>query len=203
MDSMNKVDTERKQFRHEKVVDVHSNKIVKKNFVKTHLRRVLVTLPTIFFAVGVVVVVFTGYRIIYRSTQNVRNQTLAAAGNAVIIIVFGIVYQEVALMLVNWENHRYDQEWENSLILKTFAFQFINAYIALFAIAFEEKDYQKLATNLATILVFKQVAISFLGYLLPMLKIWWRKRNPEKEWDTIEKDKNCQREDQLQYVIES
>lgn len=80
----------------------------------------------------------------------------------------------MALKLVDWENHRYDEGWENSLIIKTFAFQFINAYIALFAIAFEERNYWKLATNLATILVFKQIALALVTFLLPMLKIWWK-----------------------------
>jgi len=46
------------------------------------------------------------------------------------------VYQWVAMQLNHFENHRTDQEFENALIAKTFIFQFINSYIALFFIAF-------------------------------------------------------------------
>ena len=40
--------------------------------------------------------------------------------------------------MVAWENHKYNEDWENSLISKNFAFQFVNANIALFAIAFAD-----------------------------------------------------------------
>ena len=46
------------------------------------------------------------------------------------------VYSKVAKRLNSIENHRTDFEFENALIGKTFVFQFINSYIALFFIAF-------------------------------------------------------------------
>ena len=40
--------------------------------------------------------------------------------------------------MANWENHKYQQDWEDSLISKNFAFQFVNSNIALFSIAFKD-----------------------------------------------------------------
>jgi threonine/homoserine/homoserine lactone efflux protein len=45
-------------------------------------------------------------------------------------------FGEVALKLNNYENHRTDTEYEDSLIAKTFCFQFVNSYASLFYIAF-------------------------------------------------------------------
>eukprot|EP00301_Raphidiophrys_heterophryoidea_P003519 c11587_g1_i1.p1 GENE.c11587_g1_i1~~c11587_g1_i1.p1 ORF type:complete len:942 (+),score=288.64 c11587_g1_i1:34-2859(+) len=61
---------------------------------------------------------------------------LGSVLNAIFIIFMNVVYQRVARILNNFENHRTDQDFENALIAKTFVFQFINSYIALFFIAF-------------------------------------------------------------------
>jgi hypothetical protein len=128
--------------------------------------------------------------------------------NACVIIIFGQIYNKVALLLVNWENHRFDKSWENSLIMKTFGFQFLNAYIALFAIAFEERDYNKLALNLAAILILKQLALNLKDYFYPMFRIYLRKRNLDEKWAEIEKikqreNKDFTKEEELHYVVES
>ena len=36
--------------------------------------------------------------------------------------------------MTEWENHRTQTEWEDSLIIKSFAFQFVNNYFTLFYI---------------------------------------------------------------------
>jgi hypothetical protein len=61
----------------------------------------------------------------------------------------------VAKFLATWENHRYNEDWETSLATKNFSFQFVNAYIALFNIAFAEQNFNRLAYTLAIILVLK------------------------------------------------
>jgi anoctamin-10/anoctamin-7 len=45
-------------------------------------------------------------------------------------------FGEIALKLTNFENHRTDTEYEDSLIAKTFCFQFVNSFASLFYIAF-------------------------------------------------------------------
>ena len=52
--------------------------------------------------------------------------------NALLIILFGQIYQRLALWLVKKENHRFEQEFEDSIANKTYMFQFINNYISNF-----------------------------------------------------------------------
>lgn len=65
--------------------------------------------------------------------------------NAVIIILLGIIFKKVAHKLTNWENHRYQLQWEASMATKTYFFEFVNSYIALFSIAFYDQDFNHLA----------------------------------------------------------
>jgi hypothetical protein len=43
--------------------------------------------------------------------------------NLVIIVIGGMVYEEIARRLTDWENHRTPTEWEDSIIFKNFLFQ--------------------------------------------------------------------------------
>jgi hypothetical protein len=71
--------------------------------------------------------------------------------------------------MANWENHRYADDYESSLITKNFAFTFVNSNIVLFSIAFYEQDFNKLTQNLAIILAVKQIALGLLQILMPWL----------------------------------
>ena len=61
---------------------------------------------------------------------------IAGCLNGVFIVVFNAIYRAVAVLLTDWENHRTDSQYENSLILKSFCFQFVNSYTSFFYIAF-------------------------------------------------------------------
>ncbi|KAJ0410120.1 hypothetical protein ATCC90586_001605 [Pythium insidiosum] len=61
---------------------------------------------------------------------------IAAFANVVQISVMGKIYYFVSIYLNDQENHRTDVEYENSLIVKTVIFQFVNNYAALFYVAF-------------------------------------------------------------------
>lgn len=61
---------------------------------------------------------------------------VAATVNGVFITVMNYVWAWVSVRLNAWETHRTDTQYEDSLIIKTFAFQFINSYISLFYIAY-------------------------------------------------------------------
>ena len=39
-----------------------------------------------------------------------------------------LVYRRIAKLLTDYENHRTESEYENSFIIKSFAFQFVNSY---------------------------------------------------------------------------
>ena len=54
--------------------------------------------------------------------------TVAGVVSSLQIMVFGMVYKQLALMLNAMENHRTDSEWENALVVKVFTFNFFNSY---------------------------------------------------------------------------
>jgi len=65
-----------------------------------------------------------------------RMAKYAGIANAVQIGVLNAVYRTVAQKINQWENHRTDSDYENTLIAKTFLFQFVNSYASFFYIAF-------------------------------------------------------------------
>ncbi|TMW66417.1 hypothetical protein Poli38472_004182 [Pythium oligandrum] len=72
---------------------------------------------------------------------------VAAFANVVQITVMGKIYNYIAIYLVDQENHRTDVEYENSLIIKTVIFQFVNNYAALFYVAFIKEGVEGCATT--------------------------------------------------------
>nr|KAI8757561.1 anoctamin-6-like isoform X1 [Biomphalaria glabrata] len=68
--------------------------------------------------------------------------------NALSITILVHIYDKLALYLTEWENHRTQTDYDNALIVKLFAFRFVNSYSSCFYIAFLreyvgilEKDY--------------------------------------------------------------
>lgn len=43
--------------------------------------------------------------------------------------------------MANWENHKFLQDWEDSLASKNFAFAFVNSNIVLFYVAFYDQNF--------------------------------------------------------------
>lgn len=113
--------------------------------------------------------------------------------------------------MVEWENHRYFEDWENSLITKNFAFQFVNGYIALFAAAFYFRDGYKSEGDafgytfysLGVILVGKQIIVNLIDYLLPKLQVGKKRTKLNELWTAKGKDiANLSKEDQLHKDVE-
>eukprot|EP00736_Rhodelphis_marinus_P000759 Rmarinus@m.24092 len=61
---------------------------------------------------------------------------LTAVMAVICISVWNMIYEKVVTFLNDWENHWTDTQFTDSLILKNFAFQFVNNFFALFYIAF-------------------------------------------------------------------
>ena len=60
----------------------------------------------------------------------------SAAANTLLIVIFGKIYETIAVAMNDWENHRTQTDYEDNLILKNFVFQFVNNYFVLFYIAY-------------------------------------------------------------------
>jgi hypothetical protein len=61
-------------------------------------------------------------------------------GSSIVSLVFiqlaSRTYKPMAVRLTDWENHRTQTEYDDSLVVKNFMFEFINNYFTLFFIAF-------------------------------------------------------------------
>lgn len=66
--------------------------------------------------------------------------------NGVMITLFDPIWRSVSLILTRRENHRTNQLFENSLIYKRFAFQFVSNYVSLFYIAFVRPYFRGMCT---------------------------------------------------------
>ena len=61
---------------------------------------------------------------------------LTSVLNAIQIQIFNFIYEILAFKLTDWENHKTQSSYERSFIVKSYLFQFVNSYNALFYIAF-------------------------------------------------------------------
>merc|ERR1719399_2326925 len=85
----------------------------------------------------VVLVSFVVMRLALIQAENVKyGEIIASVIQGLAVVILNQVYIKLAVILVNNENYRTDYEWENALVKRTFPFQFINSYFALFYTAF-------------------------------------------------------------------
>ena len=73
---------------------------------------------------------------------------------------------------------------ENSMINKTYMFQFVNLYISNFVYIFYHQNYQKLQLNIVTVMAFKQIGYNVLEYVLLKCQVEWKLRKVNKLFNT-------------------
>ena len=71
--------------------------------------------------------------------ETAKPELLSAGANLTVIVGFGAIYKEVAEKLNDWENHRTEEDYDDSLVAKQFIFQFFNNYFILFYIAYVQQ----------------------------------------------------------------
>eukprot|EP00301_Raphidiophrys_heterophryoidea_P003908 c11743_g1_i5.p1 GENE.c11743_g1_i5~~c11743_g1_i5.p1 ORF type:complete len:739 (+),score=209.09 c11743_g1_i5:120-2336(+) len=129
---------------------------------------------------------------------------LAGIINAMFIMFMNVVYGRVAVVLNSFENHPTETVYQDNLIAKTFAFQFVNSYISLFFIAFVKgRDirvlgfepgncrvscFQELATQLLTLVLYGQIVGQIKELFIPWLTkkvnrmfVWCRVKSNTQE----------------------
>jgi hypothetical protein len=70
-----------------------------------------------------------------------RVEQLVGVANALQIMGLNFLYRSAAKAMTRFENHRTDSAFENSLIGKTFLFQFVNSFSSFFYIAFVKQKF--------------------------------------------------------------
>ena len=89
------------------------------------------------------------------------------AGHAVLITLTNFIWGAAAVGFTNMENHSHDADYEKSLGVKTFMFQFLNSYLSLFWYAFVAIDHNRLRAQLAYLMIFKQLSDYVLYMIIP------------------------------------
>ena len=82
-----------------------------------------------------------------QNTTSLPASTIASCLNTFQITVFNMFYAVLSVKLTKYENHRTDTEYEDSMITKMFAFQFINSYSSFFFLAFVASYMTRGATD--------------------------------------------------------
>eukprot|EP00934_Nitzschia_sp_Nitz4_P001951 Nitzschia sp. Nitz4//scaffold78_size91513//55130//57271//NITZ4_004933-RA/size91513-processed-gene-0.93-mRNA-1//-1//CDS//3329558142//1951//frame0 len=86
------------------------------------------------------------------------------------ILCLNTLYRKVAEQLTEWENHETQTAHDNSLILKRFLFEAFDCYIALFYLAFYERDVEKLRSELVAVFNVDTLRRLATEVILPYLR---------------------------------
>lgn len=77
-------------------------------------------------------------------------------------------YNLVARKLTENENHKYNADFENSLVFKLVLFQFLNLNMAYLHVAFIRRDYFRLAKSIRTVLLVELIVGNVKENIIPM-----------------------------------
>ena len=67
---------------------------------------------------------------------------ICAILNAIQIQIFNLIFEKIVMSLNKMENQRTQSEYDNSLIIKTYIFQFFNSFNSLYYIAFIKSSWE-------------------------------------------------------------
>ncbi|XP_057333103.1 anoctamin-5-like isoform X2 [Microplitis mediator] len=141
--------------------------------------------------------IFKGLELDNTQYQNFAIPSIAAALNLVCVLILNYFYDWIAVYLTEMEMPRTQAEFDDSLTLKIYIFQFVNYYASIFYVAFLKgklvgypRKYNRifgyrqeecapggclmeLCIQLAIIMVGKQAVYTIIEMLLPVLLKWW------------------------------
>jgi len=89
--------------------------------------------------------------------------------HAVCIFTLNSIYRVVAEALTSWENHETSVNYRNSVILKRFLFEAFDCYVALFYLAFYERDVDRLRNELVAVFQIDTLRRILIECIIPML----------------------------------
>eukprot|EP01059_Diplonema_ambulator_P005295 TRINITY_DN1503_c2_g2_i1.p1 TRINITY_DN1503_c2_g2~~TRINITY_DN1503_c2_g2_i1.p1 ORF type:complete len:755 (+),score=161.47 TRINITY_DN1503_c2_g2_i1:36-2267(+) len=101
--------------------------------------------------------------------------------HVVIIMHLNMFYRKVAEWLTNNENHRFEEDHANSLILKRFLFESFDCYISLFYLGFVQQDIKRLRLELISLYTVDSIRRVTLETVIPFLLGWFATKKLEKK----------------------
>jgi hypothetical protein len=142
----------------------------------------------VLIVIAVVAIIFAIRVAISKSGLTIAGVDMAGIISSILIALqiqfLNGFFGEIALKLNNFENHRTDTDYEDSLISKTFCFQFVNSFASLFYIAFVKPFIpytdpcitsgcmSELQTTLGTIFLTRLAVGNLTELGIPLLKTY-------------------------------
>jgi anoctamin-10 len=173
------------------IIDKVTKKIRQEAKFSTNKRIWLLTIPLLIIGISLlsanfVVFVFLSDTVRNDDTLGFIKQSiyLAIIGscNGTIIFIFTVIYNFCSKKAVQWENHRFENTEEKSMVMKTFIFEFLIAYLNLFYYAFIKKDFALLSTNFVTIVLTKNLLFNLTSNILPWILFRFKKFLFQRKW---------------------
>ena len=157
----------RKDFIGDECISGATGTLTKKYKVPITTITFIASLPVLIGALGGVVgsFILTNYVKTFggnfkHGTYLICFQLLAGVINGICIATLNITYSMIARWFVKKENHKYQKDYERSLIFKSFTFRFLNSFIGVFYVAFivEGSSLWDIFILLITLVFTKQIS---------------------------------------------
>ena len=103
--------------------------------------------------------------------------------HAVCILTLNTIYRQIARKLTDWENHITQTEHDNSMILKRFLFEAFDCYVALFYLAFFERDIDRLRMELIAVFYIDVARRVGVEVVLPIILHYREEKDNEHPHD--------------------
>lgn len=169
MTTYRKHSRERNDYKYEYTISIETGEATKKSSIRPTVRKIFFSLPMILFGLTLIAVAFIVFRMWGNMSTSYMNSIIVGSINGATVFVLGFIYTYLSSVLTNLENHQYEDEWQNSYIIKIFCFQFVNCYISLFAIAFYDTNLHNLAYTMGSIFIVSQ----FLTHVGQLSSFYW------------------------------
>ena len=169
---------ERPEYKGKYIIDNVSKLVREQDTFPTNKRIWVITIPLLLIGAALIIANFVLF--VYLSEKYVKDPSfqpfeklfytgLIGAGNGGIIFFFTLIYNFMCEKAVKWENHRFENTQETSLVLKTFIFDFLIAYLNLFYYGFIERNFALLASNFTSIVIMKNLLFNLKTHLIPYI----------------------------------
>ncbi|CAD8128142.1 unnamed protein product [Paramecium sonneborni] len=193
LDSKDKGEVRRGFQGYEEIYQVTGELTKHQKKTETFLKVVLSVLVVLIF-LTLCVLIFVG---VNEMIKKFEGQIIITTGLNIIqgvgIFILNLVYNQIVLFFAQYENHKYLEDYEQSIIYKNSAFTLLNSYLCIFYAAFvNDKSFLDLFIQLVPVLITKQVQFAALKVLLPRLKYDYYEKQYFKQQQL-----NIQRQGQL------
>lgn len=104
-------------------------------------------------------------------------------------------YVSLALFFVDKENHIVSSEYDSSLAVKIFIFQFCNSYVGIFYSLFVEADIATAAVSITTLMATKEI-VSIAQAIYPLMQMRGTKKALAKSFEQAQGSSEPQKADE-------